>query len=57
MLMIREKNKNLKVHIVKDELNEYIPSDYKIKKWARNSFIKNKKAAAISPLLLKNMDL
>jgi len=42
MHMIREKNKNLKVHIVKDELNEYIPSDYKIKKWARNSFIKNK---------------
>ena len=41
--MIREKNKNLKDHIVKDELNEYIPSDYKIKKWARNSFIKNKR--------------
>ena len=45
MHMIREKNKNLKVHIVKDELKEYIPSDYKIKKWARNSFIKNKEAA------------
>ena len=35
MHMIREKNKKLKVYIVKDELNEYIPSDYKIKKWAR----------------------
>ena len=54
MLMIREKNKNLKVHIVKDELNEYIPSDYKIKKWARNSFIKNKEAAVVIKIASMN---
>ena len=52
--MIREKNKNLKVHIVKDELNEYIPSDYKIKKWARNSFIKNKEAAVVIKIASMN---
>jgi len=54
MHMIREKNKNLKVHIVKDELNEYIPSDYKIKKWARNSFIKNKEAAVVIKIASMN---
>tara|TARA_Y100000996_G_C22305703_1_gene554037 strand:- start:45 stop:515 length:471 start_codon:yes stop_codon:yes gene_type:complete len=47
--MIKEKNKNLRVHIIKDDLNEYIPSDYKIKKWARNSFIKSK----ISTVVIK----
>ena len=54
MHMIREKNKNLKVHIVKDELNEYIPSDYKIKKWARNSFVKNKDAAVVIKIASMN---
>ena len=50
----KRKNKNLKVHIVKDELNEYIPSDYKIKKWARNSFIKIKEAAVVIKIASMN---
>ena len=54
MLMIREKNKNLKVYIIRDNLKEYMPSDYKIKKWARNSFVKNKDATVVIKIASMN---
>jgi len=40
----KEKVNNLKISIIKDGYAGYIPSDYKISKWANTSFIKNKKS-------------
>ncbi len=36
--------KNLKINILKNNYAGYIPSDYKIKKWAQISFLNNKKS-------------
>ena len=47
MLMIKEKSKNLRVCIIKDDIKDYIPSDYKIRKWAKNSYEKIKTATVV----------
>jgi len=38
------KNNFLTIKIIKDKLDAYIPSDYKIKKWANLAFKRNKKS-------------
>ena len=38
------KNNFLTIKIIKDKLDAYIPSDYKIKKWANLAFNSNKKS-------------
>ena len=40
--MIKEKNNCLKIKLVRDNYNGYVPSNYKIFKWAKTSFLKNK---------------
>lgn len=40
--MIKEKNNCLKIKVVRDNYNGYVPSNYKIFKWAKTSFLKNK---------------
>ena len=48
--MRKEKNNLLTIRIIKDKIKTYIPSPYKIKKWANLSFNKRKKAVVIIKL-------
>ena len=48
--MRKEKNNPLTIKIIKDKIKTYIPSPYKIKKWANLSFNKRKKAVVIIKL-------
>lgn len=41
--MKRERNKLLKVNIINTKYSGYIPSEYKISKWANKSFMKTSK--------------
>ena len=46
--------KNLKINIVKNNYTGYIPSDYKITKWAKVSFFKTKKSFVTIKLAKKS---
>jgi len=48
--MRKEKNNPLTIRIIKDKIKTYIPSPYKIKKWANLSFNKREKAIVIIKL-------
>ena len=51
--MIKEKNNFLKIKVVRDNYNGYVPSNYKIFKWAKKSFLKNKKSIVTIKLAKK----
>ncbi len=56
MLMIKERSNHLKVKIIRDKVSGYTPSDYKIKKWARNSYMLNNNLIVIIKIATeKNM--
>ena len=48
------KNNFLTIKIIKDKLDAYIPSDYKIKKWANLAFKSNKKSTIYIKLSNQN---
>ena len=48
--MRKEKNNPLTIKIIKDKIKTYIPSPYKIKKWANLSFNERKNAVVIIKL-------
>ena len=48
------KNNFLTIKIIKDKLDAYIPSDYKIKKWANLAFNSNKKSTIYIKLSNQN---
>ena len=52
--MIKGKNKLLKVEITKDKLLDYIPTNYKIKKWAVIAFDKGKDSLVFIKITDKN---
>ncbi len=52
--MIKEKNSLLTVDIIKDKLLDYIPTNFKIKKWATITFNKDKDSLVIIKIANKN---
>tara|TARA_B110000967_G_scaffold170691_1_gene180787 strand:+ start:89 stop:559 length:471 start_codon:yes stop_codon:yes gene_type:complete len=52
--MIKEKNRLLTVEIIKDKLLDYMPTNFKIKKWATIAFDKDKDSLVIIKIANKN---
>ena len=52
--MKKEKNNSLIIKIIKDEVDVYIPSDYKIKKWSKLAFQSIKKSIVTIKLAKEN---